>query len=452
MIQSEATPLAAEQLAPHSVELEETLLALFLDNSDRFNEAVKVFHLRAEHFFMLRHQRYFEIMLTLMNAGLGVDFELLRERLTKLQQWNDTDTDTWRRIMFNVPFRPSLEGYCKLLKSYWMRRQIIAKSTDLCQRAQSEDVETLTIIEHGKAFLTNLESEIDQAPLPEIDEVWSNLYSRAERGYESGAVAGYSTGIKAWDYYMRLEPDTLNALMMRPGGGKTALSVSLALQLLLNPIGKDTPHRVGYYSGEMTSEQLLARMIASLTGIEYRDILRGNMTDDQWALFGKTSTRVNQWDMRVIHPSTDINIDELVEQVKRLHRIRHFTVFFVDYIGLLDMDANNMAYEISDAMRKLKTLASALNIPVIAAIQANREVDNRKIPMPGLNDAFGSSGIEQHCDTVTAGWRPYMYDKSADRNKVKDVMLMEVLKQRQGPTGPFEITMRMAINRMSEKE
>jgi replicative DNA helicase len=285
----------------------------------------------------------------------------------------------------------------------------------------------------------------------------ARAYQREER------LSGVATGLRDLDKYMGgLQKSDLIVVAGRPGMGKTALATNIAFNIAHSFQGQTKADgtveavdggRVGFFSLEMSAEQLATRIISEQTEIASSTIRRGQITDADFEKIVAFS-RIMQELPLYIDETGGISIAQLAARARRLKRQRGLDLLVIDYIQLLQgstrRSSENRVQEITEITTRLKALAKELNVPIIALSQLSRQVESRDDKRPQLADLRESGSIEQDADVVLFVYRDAYYLKNAEPRdynsaehgewqakyeKVKYQAEVIIGKQRHGPTG-----------------
>ena len=191
--------------------------------------------------------------------------------------------------------------------------------------------------------------------------------------------------------------------------------------------------RVAAFSLEMSSEQIVQRLISQETGIDSQRLRLGEVQEDEWDRFIKAASDLSDT-LLYMDDTPSISVLQLRTKARRLHAEHGLDLIMVDYLQLMtgDMRSENRVQEISYISRGLKALARELNVPVLAASQLSRAVEQRSDKRPVLSDLRESGSIEQDADVVMFIYRDEMYDQQTERKNVAEII---VAKHRNGPTG-----------------
>ncbi|WP_144753852.1 replicative DNA helicase [Bartonella saheliensis] len=445
---------------PHNIEAEQALLGAIMINNDAL-ESVSDF-LKPEHFFEVLHQRLFNIILQIVQKGKVADPITMKPFIANDEKIGDI-------TVFNYVVRLAKEAvtiintqdYGQVIYDLFIRRSLINLGTqivnssfdsplELTPSKQIEAIENqlFALAEKGKygAGFENFDRAITKA---------INIASAAKK--RSSQLSGMATHIKTLDEKMGgLQPSDLIILAGRLGMGKTSLATNIAFNIANACKRHDNQASeggiVGFFSLEMSTEQLATRIISEQTKVSSSDIRRGNLSDDQFINIVHM-TRSLQTIPLYIDQTGAVSLAQLAARARRLKRQYGLDVLIIDYIQLMTSgskrSSENRVQEITAITMGLKALAKELNIPIIALSQLSRQVENRTDKRPQLSDLRESGSIEQDADIVLFVYREEYYLKneepkegSAEYHKWKEAMEQvkgkaEVIiaKQRHGPTG-----------------
>jgi replicative DNA helicase len=280
--------------------------------------------------------------------------------------------------------------------------------------------------QHVKQYITSLESILGDS-FDRLDDLHRN----------KGGIRGIPTGLRDLDKLIAgLQRSDLVVIAARPSMGKTALMLNMSLDIAT----KAKQGSVLYFSLEMSKEQLVDRLLAAEAGVDAWKLRTGDGLND--ADFERLSAAMGELAEApiFIDDTSGITVSDLRTKARRLHHQYPLAAIFVDYLQLMSGGSRfaaqaNRVQEISEISRSLKTLARELNVPVVAASQLSRSVENRNPPIPQLADLRESGSIEQDADIVTFIYRPNYYDESADPN----ITELHIKKHRNGPTRNLSI-------------
>jgi replicative DNA helicase len=291
-----------------------------------------------------------------------------------------------------------------------------------------------------------------------------------------GTLSGTATGLTDLDRLMGgLQRSDLIILAARPAMGKTSLATNIAFHVAQSWKGEITPdgHRkttdggqVGFFSLEMSAEQLATRILAEQSGISSSDIRRGNIHESQFSRLVDTSNLMAQVPL-YIDDTGGLSVIQLAARARRLKRQKGLDLLIVDYLQLLSGSSRksneNRVQELTEITTTLKALAKELDVPIIALSQLSRQVENRDDKHPQLSDLRESGSIEQDADVVLFVYREEYYLKNkepkegspehlawqGEMEKIHGRAEVIIGKQRHGPTGTVQLAFEAQFTRFS---
>ncbi len=466
------------RIPPHNVEAEQALLGAILVNNDAFDRVSDF--LQAGHFSEEIHRRIFEVMAALIRAGKLATPITLKTFLGEHDLGGMTVPQYLARLAAEATTVINASDYGRSIFDLATRRNLITigeevvnlaydAPVDLSPRAQIEEAERrlYEIAETGRydggfqSFSTALTHAIDMA---------AKAYER------DGKLSGISTGMRDLDRQLGgLQQSDLVIVAGRPGMGKTALATNIAFniakayQFEVKPDGTHAATNggvIGFFSLEMSSEQLATRIIAEQSGVASYKIRRGDITDDDFHHITDAARQIQTIPFYIDHTG-GISIAQLTARARRLKRQRGLDVLIVDYLQLLSGSKNanaNRVQELTEITTGLKALAKELSVPVVALSQLSRQVESRDDKRPQLSDLRESGSIEQDADVVMFVYREEYYLKNkqpregteefttwlTDIERAHGKAEVIIGKQRHGPTGTVELQFDAEVTRFSD--
>ncbi|MEN3930609.1 replicative DNA helicase [Microvirga sp. W0021] len=464
--------------APGNIEAEQALLGAILVNNEAYYRVSDF--LLPEHFIDGTHQRIFEVTSLLIKQGKLATPITLKTFLGDADLGGLTVSQYLARLAAEATTIINAEEYGRTIYDLAIRRHLINIGEDLVNVA--------------------FDAPVDMAPREQIEDAERRLYELAEKGrYDGGfqkfsdaltgaidmadaafkregKLSGISTGLKDMDKTLGgLQPSDLVILAGRPAMGKTSLATNIAFNIAKAYKGEKQPDGsiktvnggiVGFFSLEMSSEQLATRIIAEQAGISSYKIRRGDITDDEF--FRLTdAARQMQTIPFYIDQTGGISIAQLTARARRLKRQRGLDVLIVDYLQLLSGSSKkgeNRVQELTEITTGLKALAKELNVPVVALSQLSRQVETRDDKRPQLSDLRESGSIEQDADVVMFVYREEYYLKmkmpkegtedhfkwQADMDEAHGKAEVIIGKQRHGPTGTVQLAFQAEVTRFAD--
>ena len=474
---TEATETYRSQ--PQNVEAEQALLGAILVNNEAFYRVSDF--LEPDHFFEPVHRRIFQVAGELIRANKIANPVTIKTFLPADLAIGDISLPQYlARLAAEATTIINAEDYGRSIYDLAIRRALIGIGEDMVNvaydapveetpRAQIEDAERrlFELAEVGHydggfhAFETALLTAIDMA---------SAAYKR------DGHLSGVATGLDDLDRLMGgLQPSDLIILAGRPGMGKTSLATNIAFNVAKawrGEVEADGSMKtvnggiVGFFSLEMSSEQLATRIIAEQSGVPSSDIRRGRITEDQFSAIVAAAREMSRVPLYV-DQTGGLTIAQLAARARRLKRQRGLDLLVIDYIQLMQgssrRGSDNRVQEVTEITNNLKSLAKELNVPIIALSQLSRQVENRDDKHPQLSDLRESGSIEQDADVVLFVYREEYYLKNKEpkpgtveyeqwqqaMDSVHGIAEVIIGKQRHGPTGTVRLLFEDMVTRFS---
>ncbi len=472
-----ADTAASIDVLPQNIEAEQQLLGAILTNNDVYDRIASL--VKPEHFFDPVHQRIFE------RAAARIQKNALASPVTLKPFFEE---DAGLRELGGPAYLVRLAGaaisayaardYAQMIYDLAVRRELIGLGRDIAARAAKV--------------------EVDSEPKEQIIDAEQRLYKLgeqgvAERGFQSflkavtqavdvanaayqrdGGLAGISTGLVDMDKKLGgLHPSDLLILAGRPSMGKTSLATNIAFNIVKAhrrgrlPNGDEGSVEggvVGFFSLEMSAEQLAARILSEAAEIPSEQIRRGDMTEGEFRRFVEAAKALETCPL-YIDDTPALPISQVAARARRLKRTHGLDVLIIDYLQLLKGSSKeNRVQEVSEITQGLKAIAKELNIPVIALSQLSRQVESREDKRPQLSDLRESGSIEQDADVVMFVYREEYYkerEKPGDHELDKMAQWQAVMeqvhgkaeviigKQRHGPIGSVELAFEGQFTRFS---
>jgi replicative DNA helicase len=437
---------------PHSAEAEQGVLgSMLLSPRDVIAECVE--RINAEYFYIPAHQTIYEVLVELWNAGQAVDLitftQLLRDR-NLLDAIGGASFVT--SLYTFVPTSANVNYYLEIVRDKYILRQIIAASTESVRRAYEEQDEVNSLLDEveQKIFAVG-EDRFKGRMLSMKDQVMEAIES-IEKLYErKGGITGISSGFIEFDRMTSgLHPSEMIVIAARPSMGKTALAMNIAEHVAIN---EKLP--VGVFSLEMSSQQLVQRLLCSRARVNLQKVRDGFLAERDFPSLTAAASKLAEAKI-FIDDTAGLSILELRAKARRLKAQQNVQLLIVDYLQLLRSTTrraqDNRQLEISEISAGLKGLAKELKVPVIVVAQLNRQPEARTGGKPRLSDLRESGSIEQDADLVGLLVRPEVYedDPEAREEKSGEAELI-IAKQRNGPVGEIPLTFLKEFTRFEDR-
>ncbi|HNZ00632.1 MAG TPA: replicative DNA helicase [Anaerolineaceae bacterium] len=440
------TPADLQQL-PHSREAEEAVLGAVLINREVFFD-LAVF-LSADDFYIIRNRWIWEAMIRLSEHRQPLDLLLVADDLEEHSQLEEIGGRAYLISLVNqTPSAMYAVSYGEVVKEMSIRRRMLTAANNLARMAHTRDQSLDTIIGEAEKAIFGLKEDQAQRDIKPIQVVVSAYFDQVDqRSRHDEEIMGVPTGLLDLDRVLGgLQKSDLLIIAGRPGMGKTGFLLSVAKNAALKH-----KKRVAIFSLEMSNEQLVQRLIAQETGIDTQKMRTGKLDPDEWQLFVHAIEVLGETEIW-LDDTPALTPMQLRTKCRRLELEHGLDLVVVDYLQLMSSDTrnDNRVQEVSYISRNLKILARELKVPVLAAAQLSRAVEQRTDKRPILSDLRESGSLEQDADIVMFINRPDALDKDNPRQNVAEII---VAKHRNGPTHPgIELVFRNNLARFDNAE
>jgi replicative DNA helicase len=427
------------QIVPHNREAEEAVLGSVMINPEAYYDLVEF--LEADDFYIHRHRWVWEAFKHLIENRAPIDFLTVTTELEQQGQLAEIGGAAYlTTLMGNVPSALHAETYGHIIEETAVRRRMLDAANQIAKLAYDEETGLEAVMDDAEKAVFGVSEKRMTRDLAPIDEVLSDFYDHiSDLAARPDDIHGVPTGFIDLDRLLNgLQPSDFIIVAGRPGMGKTGFALSLAK----NAAQTHKKH-VAIFSLEMGNEQLVQRLIAQQTGIDSQRLRTGKLEDNEWALF--THAIETLGDTRIFLDDTPgITPLQLRTKCRRLHLEFGLDLIIIDYLQLMAGDTrnDNRVQEVSYISRQLKILAREINVPVLAAAQLSRAVEQRSDKKPVLSDLRESGSLEQDADIVMFIYRPEVYEDDPAKENLAEVIIS---KHRNGPVGSVQLIFRKKL-------
>jgi replicative DNA helicase len=463
------------RVAPNNIDAEQALLGAILVNNDAYYRVSDF--LEPVHFFEDLHKRIYEIATTLIKAGKVATPITLKTFLGDQDLGGVTVSQYLARLAAEATTVINAEDYGRTIYDLAIRRSLIGIGEDLVNTAYDAPVETSPrdqIEETERRLYELAETGKYDGGFQRFSEALTTAIDMAANAFKrDGKLSGIATGLTDLDRMMGgLQPSDMVIIAGRPGMGKTALATNIAFNIAKAYEFEKLPdgsHKtvnggvVGFFSLEMSAEQLATRIIAEQSGVPSYKIRRGDIREDDFYKITDVARDMQAMPL-YIDQTGGLSIAQLAARARRLKRQRGLDLLVVDYLQLLSGAAkkgDNRVQEMTEITTGMKALAKELNVPILALSQLSRQVEQRDDKRPQLSDLRESGSIEQDADVVMFVFREEYYLKNKEpkpgteehfkwqdeMNKAHGRAEVIIGKQRHGPTGTVQLAFQAEVTR-----
>ena len=433
---TENAPAEDFQTQPNSREAEESVLGSVLINPETYLDIAQF--LKPDDFYIVRNRWVWEAFMRLSEKRIPIDNITICNELQQKEQLIEIGGPAYITFLISqVPTSLNAEAYGHIVEEKSIRRRMLSAANDMAKQAVNQNQTVDTALGEAEKAIFGISQQRTQKDLTPIKAVLSNVYDRVDQlSRLDEDIFGVPTGLIDLDRMLGgLQKSDLIIIAGRPGMGKTGFLLSAA-----KCAAQKYKKHVAIFSLEMSNEQLVQRLIAQETGIDTQRMRTGKLKDDEWPLFIHavevlSDTHIFLDDTPAITPM------QLRTKCRRIHLEYQLDLVIVDYLQLMTGDGrnDNRVQEVSSISRNLKVLARELNVPVLAAAQLSRAVEQRTDKRPVLSDLRESGSLEQDADIVMFIHRPDANDLESPKHDLAELM---VAKHRNGPTGSVEADFR----------
>jgi replicative DNA helicase len=404
--------------APHNEEVEQSLLGALLVNNKAL-EKVSEF-LRAEHFYNPVHGRIYDAIAKFVERGQDASPITLKSFFEKDADLSHVGGGQYLAdLAGGVISVTNVADYGRTVYELHLRRALIAMGEDVVNDAYDHniDINAQQQIEQAERRLFELATAGDyKGGFVAFRESLTRAITQAQIAYQrEGQVTGVTTGLIDIDKKLGgLQKSDLIILAGRPSMGKTALATNIALSAARAYVDKHGKEGavIGFFSLEMSAEQLATRILADLSNVASDKIRRGEVRDTDFHKFVEASQTLSQVPL-FIDDTAALTISAIRTRARRLQRQHKLGMIVIDYLQLIQgsgrANSDNRVQEVSEITRGLKAIAKELEVPVLALSQLSRAVENRDNKRPQLSDLRESGSIEQDADVVMFVYREEYY-------------------------------------------
>lgn len=420
------------------------MLGAMLINPDTVGAAIEVLGDTPEDvFYVEAHQHIYDAVLGLFRSNTPVDATTLTERLTRNNLLEKTGGFSYLADLSGaVPTSANIEYYAKMVLETGMLRRLISTCTAITSTAYEGAEEVTNLLDRAEADIFALAQKRQVNPIHDVRDLLQDGVKRIETQMQTGAgITGLATGFTKLDEMLSgLQPSDMIVLAARPSVGKTAFALNMGAHIA-NELGKG----VLLFSLEMAKEQLVQRLLCMVGRVDSQRLRTGFLARNEFPKVQEAAGILSKASI-YIDESANISVMDLRSKARR-HAAQHpLDVIVIDYLQLMrgsSSRSENRQVEIAEISRSIKGIARELSVPVVALSQLSREAEKDDTGMPKLSHLRESGAIEQDADVVLFLSRLPAHQSEGREN----VIVLQVAKQRNGPTGKMELLFERNIQR-----
>jgi len=430
------------RVPPHNYDAEESVLGAILLDKEAIVQVAEF--LEAKHFYNPAHSAIYEAMLALFGERQPIDIVTLSDELKKRKKLKDLGgSGLLAELAGKVPTSAHVANYAKIVKDTATKRSLITMSAEIAEFAFDPSKDTATVLDAAETRVFSLSQKHLDRSFVALKKVLAESFDRLdELQKNANGFRGVPTGFKDLDDTLAgMQKSNLLILAARPGVGKTAFSLSLALNASVK-------HRfkVGYFSLEMSKEEIVDRMLVNQGDIDAWRLKTGRLDETDFEKLSEAMGVLADAPL-FIDDTPGQSVLEVRTKARRLSAEQGLDLIIVDYLQLMHgTTTDNRVQEVAEISQGLKNLARELKVPVVALSQLSRAVESRGgSKQPQLSDLRESGSIEQDADVVMFLYREEVYNP--DNKTELGIAELNVSKHRAGPLGKVRLAWLAAYTR-----
>ena len=420
---------------PHNVEAEKAVLGGILVSNEKLNVVLSI--IVPEDFYKDAHRRILEKIIRLVDTGRPVDLLTLTEELQKSKELEGSGGASYlSSLMDGIPKSLNIEYHARIIKEKALLRRLIVSSARIIKSSYDQKEEADQLLDEAQAAIIDVAEQRIKPGFVRVGDLTAEsldvidiLRNRKE------AVTGIPTGFRDLDSLTSgFHPSEFVVIAARPTMGKTALCLNISQHVALK-----TDFGVGFFSLEMSKEQVVLRLLCSEAQLDLKKARTGFIGEREFERLKLAAEALAPANV-FVDETPALTVMEMKAKARRLKMEQSLDIVFVDYMQLMrpGVRMENRTQEISFISRSLKELAKELRIPVVGISQLSRAPEKgRSKPVPMLSDLRESGAIEQDADVVIFIYRPEFYNPEDET--LRGIAEVNIAKQRNGPIGKLQM-------------
>ncbi len=430
--------LVSSRELPHSIEAEQSVIGAVLADSSVLPVVVE--KIKPEYFYSEQHKAIYSIITRMFTSGLPVDIITVLDEAEKLHIFESSAEGKryLAEIGNTLPSTSNIESYCKIVADKFFIRTLGYAARTILEDIQSGEHDAQLLLDAAEQKIYDIRQGRDVKGLIPISEAITEAYDRLGKisGPDKEKYVGARTGFTLLDSITSgLNKSDLIIIAARPGMGKTSFVLNIGTN-----VAKATGKAVAMFSLEMSSDQLVQRVLSSEAMVESNALRSGNLTEEDWTKLAHAASELAECDILI----DDTTGQTITGMKAKLRRVKNLGLVIIDYLQLMNSDRKiyNRVQEVADISRNLKIMAKELNVPIICCAQLSRGPESRTDKKPMLSDLRDSGAIEQDADVVMFIYRDEYYktDRPAGEDEqAANTASIIIAKNRHGGTGEIKV-------------
>ena len=426
------TGLIQQKTQPFNIEAEISVLGSMLLDNEAINLVTEL--LRTDNFYKTSHQYIFDTIVNLYSKNNAVDLVILKDELKKQSLLEKVGgAEYLLELEESVPLASNVEYYAKIVREKTIKRDLITATAKIQQEAYNDSLESDELLDIAEKEIFDITQRKFSSPTTKLFNILHDTFDHISNLHDrEGRLTGVSTGYYDLDDITSgLQNSELIVIAARPSMGKSSLVLNIA-----EHAGTKEKKPTLIFSMEMSAQQVAQNILCSTAKIDAHLLRTGKLDDNQFSNLSLAMGDLSESEI-FIDDTPGLGLLELRAKARRLKLQHNIQMIIVDYLQLMEgRKAENRQQEISGISRGLKALARELEVPVIAVSQLNRSVETRDGHTPRMSDLRESGSIEQDADVIILLHREDYYDPTKRPGEVD----LNIVKQRNGPTGKVKLT------------
>jgi replicative DNA helicase len=434
------------KVPPHSIEAEQSVLGSMLIDPESWDKVAEL--VTNTDFYNRSHQTIYSAITRLLNRSAPVDLITVSEELEKHDELENAGGFAYLgELAKNTPSSANVVSYAQIISERAITRELIGVAHEIAEvgyNPEGRDSADILDLAESKVFeIAERRTGENEGPR-DVEAVLGKTIDRLEVLVKTNKeVTGVTTGFTDLDKKTSgLQPSDLIIVAARPSMGKTTFAMNLVENAMMS---EEKPVLV--FSLEMPSEQIMMRMLASLSRVDQTKIRTAQLDDEDWARISNTMAMLKDKDRLFVDDSSGLTPMDVRSRARKLARERGgISLIMIDYLQLMRVPSlsDNRTLEIAEISRSLKALAKELEVPVVALSQLNRSLEQRADKRPVNSDLRESGSIEQDADLIMFIYRDEVYHENSEEKGVAEIIIG---KQRNGPIGTSRLTFQGQFSR-----
>ncbi len=379
---------------PYSLEAEQAILGIILVDPQKIAKVTET--VRPEDFYLERHSVLYDAMTDMFRSNVEIDVVTLIDRVTRLGAYTEGDAAKYIKLLADLASSAgNIDEYIRIIKEKRVLRRLIEASGSIADSAYSELGDVSDIVDYAEKSIFDISADKYSDRFVHIREAIVSALSEYHylEQHPEGA-GGQKTGFSCIDRYLiGLGPGDLVILGARPGVGKTSFALNIATN-----VARSSKKEVAIFNLEMTTGQLVNRMMSSEAGISSSSLRMGRILPEEWTRIATAASSLSSLDI-LLDDTSDITTTAIKA---KLRRCKNLGLVVIDYLQLIrgESHTDNKVLEVADITRDLKLMAKDIGVPVILLSQLARRSEQRTEKRPMLSALRDSGAIEQAADIV----------------------------------------------------